>query len=714
MHKVTAPQSRVRTGLRLSAASVVLGLATVSVAVLPAQVAGATSPFVVTNCNSTGPGSLAAEVALANAGPNTVTFAPVLSSCASKTIIPTGTITINNDITITGPGASVLAVSGNHAFSVFSVTSGVTTGATISGLTIENGFAAQGGGIDNLGSLRLTNDVVSGNATQSGANGSGSTAVTINASTTTLNFGGGNGGDGGGIFSAGILVLTNDTISSNTTGSGGSGPTGSTSTITGNDDTITQGAGNGGSGAGLYNTGSVVLSGDTFSKNSTGAGGAGESDTTMTFSGDNDTTLQGGGSGGSGGGIFSTGSLRLTNTTVAGDSTGSGGNDPGSGIFDQTGNNDTLIQSVGSGGNGGGLFVGGSFSLSNGTVSGNVTGGPGLDSVAVDSVLTGTNDFSFQTGDFMGLGGGVFSFGTGTIEATIVANSGTGRDCASASAMVTDEGYNLDDDGSCEFSGVNASPSPTLDATLGSLANNGGPTQTIALLSNSPAIDKVPAADCPATDQRGAPRTAPCDIGAYDTDFPSLFCPTGTTYFLTATYATGSFYGVFCVNANGDGTYTQYSPGLPVNQQTLTGTGHIRMNQGVTSIQAYLPTFKNLNLVGTTNGTASSFGESGSGFPHLSGTFTLAENPPPTLSCPTPTGFVGIAYSSAFVATGGAPPYVIRFLSDSNESLGLASAPTGAITGVPEEQGSTTIAAQVTDSTGRSTTTSCSITISPT
>jgi hypothetical protein len=96
-----------------------------------------------------------------------------------------------------------------------------------------------------------------------------------------------------------------------------------------------------------------------------------------------------------------------------------------------------------------------------------------------------------------------------------------------------------------------------------------------------------------------------------------------TTHVLTATYATGAFYGLFCVNANGDGTYTQYSPGLLVTQQTLTGTGHIRKNQGVTTIQANLPAFKNLNLVGSANGTVSSFGESGSGFPTLNGTFTL-------------------------------------------------------------------------------------------
>jgi hypothetical protein len=51
-------------------------------------------------------------------------------------------------------------------------------------------------------------------------------------------------------------------------------------------------------------------------------------------------------------------------------------------------------------------------------------------------------------------------------------------------------------------------------------ADNGGPTDTIALLPGSLAIDVVPAAVCPATDQRGFTRPdfgeAFCDVGAYE------------------------------------------------------------------------------------------------------------------------------------------------------------------------------------------------------
>jgi len=100
-------------------------------------------------------------------------------------------------------------------------------------------------------------------------------------------------------------------------------------------------------------------------------------------------------------------------------------------------------------------------------------------------------------------------------------------------------------------------------------------------------------------------------------------CASGTAHFLVATSHTGNFTGLFCVNANGDGTYTQRSVGPPV-VQTLKGTGHIRMNQGVTTIQAAGATAKNFSLVGTTNGTASSFRETGSGLTTKTGTFTLS------------------------------------------------------------------------------------------
>jgi hypothetical protein len=53
---------------------------------------------------------------------------------------------------------------------------------------------------------------------------------------------------------------------------------------------------------------------------------------------------------------------------------------------------------------------------------------------------------------------------------------------------------------------------------LDSLADNGGPTLTHALLAGSPAIDAGDDAVCPETDQRGVsrPQGAACDVGAYE------------------------------------------------------------------------------------------------------------------------------------------------------------------------------------------------------
>ena len=56
------------------------------------------------------------------------------------------------------------------------------------------------------------------------------------------------------------------------------------------------------------------------------------------------------------------------------------------------------------------------------------------------------------------------------------------------------------------------------EINLGTLADNGGPTQTMALLAGSVAIDAGDDLSCPATDQRGVlrPQGAHCDIGAYE------------------------------------------------------------------------------------------------------------------------------------------------------------------------------------------------------
>ena len=103
------------------------------------------------------------------------------------------------------------------------------------------------------------------------------------------------------------------------------------------------------------------------------------------------------------------------------------------------------------------------------------------------------------------------------------------------SGTITDGGHNLDNGTACGFSAANGSLSnanPLLDPA--GLANNGGPTQTIALRASSPALDHGDPAVCAAppvnnVDQRGFPRRNPydpiCDIGAFEVQRAGLAAP---------------------------------------------------------------------------------------------------------------------------------------------------------------------------------------------
>lgn len=100
--------------------------------------------------------------------------------------------------------------------------------------------------------------------------------------------------------------------------------------------------------------------------------------------------------------------------------------------------------------------------------------------------------------------------GTITLRNTIVANN-TGS--AGCSGTITNGNGNLrwqPSDTSC--------PGTDGDPKLAALANNGGPTQTVALQAGSAAI-QLASANCPTTDQRGFVRRllgGKCDAGAYE------------------------------------------------------------------------------------------------------------------------------------------------------------------------------------------------------
>ena len=186
----------------------------------------------------------------------------------------------------------------------------------------------------------------------------------------------------------------------------------------------------------------------------------------------------------SGGGIYSTGVLTVLNSTIQSNTA----NSLGGGIANSIPGalyvlNSTLSGNTGP--NGGGIYNEDALTLLNSTLSGNVSTAAGGGSLRDTS-----NELVMRN--------------------TLIANS-TGGDCAKPSGSIVSNVRNLIEDGTC-------SPALSGDPGLGPLADNGGSTDTHALLPGSIAIDAGDAATCLAADQRGIgrPQNETCDIGAYE------------------------------------------------------------------------------------------------------------------------------------------------------------------------------------------------------
>ncbi len=186
------------------------------------------STLTVTNNHDSGPGSLRATIAASTSG-DTIDFSSKLSGQTIK--LTSGELTVGVNLTIDGPGANQLAISGDNASRVFEIAAGLNV--TISGVTVTHGYGLdQGGGILNDGSnLTLCGDDLSRNvafesattAAFGGALESLGGTLTISGCQITGNEALGAAGPsaagdaaGGGIaLSAGSATITNSTISGN-------------------------------------------------------------------------------------------------------------------------------------------------------------------------------------------------------------------------------------------------------------------------------------------------------------------------------------------------------------------------------------------------------------------------------------------------------------------------------------------------------------------
>jgi hypothetical protein len=258
------------------------------------------------------------------------------------------------------------------------------------------------------------------------------------------------------------------------------------------------------SGGGIYNTGALTISNSTISGN-----------------------IVKGQVVGSGGGILNLGTLTVNNSTISGNGASGGSAGFGGGISNGgplTINDSTISGNFakGMGSSGGGILNLGTLTVNNSTISGNgARCGSGIYNAYHVKTLTISNSTISRNGD-AGLCGVIYNGGTSILQNTLVANKGV-RNCG---GTITSNGYNLSSDDSCNFNGTG--DLNNTDPKLGQLGNYGGPTQTILLLSGSPAIDAGNPSGCTdgnghllKTDQRGKPRpdredTGGCDMGAYE------------------------------------------------------------------------------------------------------------------------------------------------------------------------------------------------------
>lgn len=205
-----------------------------------------------------------------------------------------GGITLDRNVTLeAGGGRPVLF--GPDGSPTVTVSKG--TSVTIEGLQLSHVSGASGSGIQNEGTLILTNSTVSNNT---------------------------DSGNGGGIWNRGTVTLTNSTVSNNSAGAGGGIFNDTEATVTVSGSAVTD---NGAtlSGGGITNLASLRLTNSTISHNTTSQEGGGiENDGTLTVT---DSTISGNSAGFGSGGIYSWAIVLLSNSLLAGNKTSNGHSD---------------------------------------------------------------------------------------------------------------------------------------------------------------------------------------------------------------------------------------------------------------------------------------------------------------------------------------------------------------------------------------------------
>lgn len=508
---------------------------------LPAGAGAAT--FTVTNSGDPAPGACDADctlreaviIANATAGEDLITTPPGNYSLslagAPEDAAATGDLDLTEGVEIRGtgatPGAVVIEASalGDR---IFHVPAGFFGDFDIVNLTLRDGSTADRGGAlkneSNTGQVRVrsvifdSNDAAGGggaiHSEQTGGNGK----LLVDESVFTANS---SASDGGAIrtFLDSRVLVTDSVFAGNfVNGSGDGGALANNnsasfvvldSTFTGN---MVLGTPSRGGGAVFsQNESQMVIARSVISANQSTEGGGGIALNNNTVVSLVESEVSGniatGAGGEGGGGIVATNdsTLNVVRSTISGNETG----DTGGAISLEAGANGELFMSAS-------------------TLSGNTAAGEGGGVYVEDTPIIGVESTTIaanSAGAAAG-GGGIFNGldpGTGHIDlqqTLLAGNTAAGApsncDVAGPGLTFVSQGFNLDTTAGCGLAGTGDRQNAA--AGLGPLTDNGGPTETHALLAVSDARNAAGACDDP--DQRGVRRPQPaggsCDIGAFE------------------------------------------------------------------------------------------------------------------------------------------------------------------------------------------------------
>jgi hypothetical protein len=453
------------------------------------------------------------------ATPQTITL-----NSANKALV----LNDSHPLAIKGPTGDTVTVSGADAIEVFNITGGTVS---ISHLAISHGNSpGSGGGISNTGTLTLTNCTLDHDKASSQGGGLFNLGGTVTIVRSTFNHDSAAGSAGGGVFSFGTLTVTNSNFSNDSAFALGGGiyiHVNSTATVTNctlsNDSAFS--AGGDGGGVFVDASSTATLTNCTLSNDSAGNGGGGVSIdggaailNKCTLS--NDTARQGGG-------IVNTGgTVTVTASTFNNDSDTGLLNEGTATVTASTFSNDSALE-------GGGMENTGTATVTNCTFSNDsatssIDGGGGLFN-ADGAAITLTNCTLANNSAVTGSGGGIWNAPTGILNLinTLVAENTATVSGPDIFGTINTADHNLIGDGGgssiiANLGGnlIGGNGNPVIDPRLGPLQNNGGPTQTLALLLDSPAIGHANNAKAPTTDQRGLLRIDEAgettDIGAFE------------------------------------------------------------------------------------------------------------------------------------------------------------------------------------------------------